>query len=563
MTVDVAFEDAFRAEVTRVRLSPEFRHAPVLSRLLAFLARETLAGRGDALKAYGVAVDGLGRSPDFDATADSYPRVQVGRLRKALETYYSRRPDQLVHCLHVPSGSYRLRLSARSNAYPLLQRHEPRTPPPSAFPLPAAPPPEGANGIVEPPQRRSLLWWTAAALLLVVALLLIWARPWSASPAPQSPQVLLKPTAGGASSFDALVNGQIADGLRRSWIMRLVVGQQAEAGTNPRYRIETQVAPAGSGSLDLFVRVIDTGNGSVVWSTQETLPQEREALKAALAPVIARLSSPFGVIARSERARLRGDAAPGYACLLLYGEYYRVRDPALRSGLAKCIVKDGDEPQLMPAIESARAVLVYASATNPADRPAALRRARAMIAATLQHYWDSPEAHFANASLAFYAGDCARAGMFSDRAIAANPYSPNAYGSLGVLTYQCDRAKAREMLQTARVFEPDGPANFRIPLLLMVASGESGLDVESLAAELHASTRSSPGVAALGLALVAAAKGDREGARRNWDALVAMSPGAGPSVGEIIRPYILSDQLRAIAVAQLAKAGISDRRQPE
>lgn len=563
LTVDVAFEDAFRAEVTRVRLSPEFRNAPVLSKLLAFLAQETLAGRGDALKAYGVAVDGLGRSPDFDATMDSYPRVQIGRLRKALEAYYSHRPEQLVHCLHVPSGGYRLRLSARSTAYPFLQRQEPRAPAPQVFMSPtesreAASETAGSASPRRPGRRLAMV---AAVALLAAAVALFWFQPWNAASArtTDSPHVLLKSAAGSAGGFGTLVNGHIADGLRRSWVMRLSVGQPPEPDTKLSYRIETQIASIDENSIDLFVRVIDVASGGVIWSADERLARDGDALQTALGPLIASIGSPFGVIARAERSRLLGDATPGYACMLLNGEYYRTRDPVLKSRVASCIVRDGQEPQLLPAIESARAIGVYGRAETLADRPAALRRARQMAANSLERYWDSADVLFANAALAFYAGDCGRGESFTDRAVAANPYQPTIVGSLGALTYQCDKAKSRTLLERARILEPEGPANFRIPLLLMAANGDSGLDVDQLDAEMQSSQRSSPAVTALGRALVAATKGDRNTARRNWDVLERLSPGDDVSVDETLRPYILSDQLRAIAVRQLQKGGISDR----
>ena len=79
---DEGLRDRVLAEVGAVSATPEFERAPVMRRLLGFLVRITLAGNGDELKAYSVAVDGLGRDADFDSQSDSYPRVQVGRLRK-------------------------------------------------------------------------------------------------------------------------------------------------------------------------------------------------------------------------------------------------------------------------------------------------------------------------------------------------------------------------------------------------------------------------------------------------------------------------------------------------
>src|SRR3546814_18756877 len=77
-----------------------------MRRLLRFLIDQTLAGKGEQLKAYSVAVDGLGRDPDFDAQSDSYPRVQVGRLRRMLDAYYERYGLVNGERLVIPNGAY-------------------------------------------------------------------------------------------------------------------------------------------------------------------------------------------------------------------------------------------------------------------------------------------------------------------------------------------------------------------------------------------------------------------------------------------------------------------------
>lgn len=96
------------AELEAIFRAPEFERAPVMRQLLGFLVRTTLAGGGDELKAYTVAVEGLGRDPDFDSQSDSYPRVQVGRLRKMLDAYYAGSSPEDGVRLHVKQGSYRV-----------------------------------------------------------------------------------------------------------------------------------------------------------------------------------------------------------------------------------------------------------------------------------------------------------------------------------------------------------------------------------------------------------------------------------------------------------------------
>jgi hypothetical protein len=113
------FDAAMRFELGLLLKSDEFVSAPILSKLLRYLTEQTLAGN-KRLKAYEIAVSGLNRPESFDPTTDSYPRVQVGRLRHALETFYAHHPDKPDPCLHIPSGQYGARLSWREVAYPTI-----------------------------------------------------------------------------------------------------------------------------------------------------------------------------------------------------------------------------------------------------------------------------------------------------------------------------------------------------------------------------------------------------------------------------------------------------------
>jgi len=66
----------------------------------------TLAGDGDRLKAYTVAVGALGRGIDFDPQTDPIVRVEAGRSRNALARYYAQagRNDPLL--IDVQRGTY-------------------------------------------------------------------------------------------------------------------------------------------------------------------------------------------------------------------------------------------------------------------------------------------------------------------------------------------------------------------------------------------------------------------------------------------------------------------------
>jgi hypothetical protein len=66
----VADGDAVRSQVSRILSSPAFQRSERLRRFLAYVVEETLAGRGDKLKEYTIALAVFDR-PSFDPDVDS------------------------------------------------------------------------------------------------------------------------------------------------------------------------------------------------------------------------------------------------------------------------------------------------------------------------------------------------------------------------------------------------------------------------------------------------------------------------------------------------------------
>lgn len=77
------------AQVEKILRSSGFASSPQLSRLLVFLVKETLAGRGDSLNQYQIGTEALGQPADFDPGANAVVRVTGGRLRAKLKHYYA------------------------------------------------------------------------------------------------------------------------------------------------------------------------------------------------------------------------------------------------------------------------------------------------------------------------------------------------------------------------------------------------------------------------------------------------------------------------------------------
>ena len=77
-----------RTEVERVLSSGIFERSPSLAQLLTYICKRYFEGEADSIKEYSIAVDALGRSPDFEQKKDPIVRVQMHRLRQRLEEYY-------------------------------------------------------------------------------------------------------------------------------------------------------------------------------------------------------------------------------------------------------------------------------------------------------------------------------------------------------------------------------------------------------------------------------------------------------------------------------------------
>jgi len=73
-----------RAELEVVLASEVFRRAPGLVRTLTYLCEKYFQGDVAALNEYSIAVEGLGRKPDFEPHEDSIVRVNLRALRKRL-----------------------------------------------------------------------------------------------------------------------------------------------------------------------------------------------------------------------------------------------------------------------------------------------------------------------------------------------------------------------------------------------------------------------------------------------------------------------------------------------
>lgn len=95
-----------RTQLARILASPAFDASERNRRFLEHVVEETLAGRGERIKAYGVALEVFGRDESFDAQSDPIVRIEASRLRRSLERYYLLAGQQDPVRIEIPKGGY-------------------------------------------------------------------------------------------------------------------------------------------------------------------------------------------------------------------------------------------------------------------------------------------------------------------------------------------------------------------------------------------------------------------------------------------------------------------------
>jgi hypothetical protein len=95
-----------RHELNALLASGIFNRAPNLAQLLNYICSKYFEGATDQIKEYNVAIEALGRGPEFDQKRDSIVRVEAHRLRKRLREYYE--ADGASHAVKIiiPPGQY-------------------------------------------------------------------------------------------------------------------------------------------------------------------------------------------------------------------------------------------------------------------------------------------------------------------------------------------------------------------------------------------------------------------------------------------------------------------------
>src|SRR6266567_1362777 len=95
-----------RIQFDRILASAAFADAERASGFLRFVVNRAMDGRAGEIKESVIAVEVLGRPPSFDSKSDPIVRVEAGRLRDRLSSYYRGEGEADGVLISMPKGGY-------------------------------------------------------------------------------------------------------------------------------------------------------------------------------------------------------------------------------------------------------------------------------------------------------------------------------------------------------------------------------------------------------------------------------------------------------------------------
>ncbi len=370
--------EQIRAALGRVAASAVFSASPRMQDFLRYVVEETLAGRGDEIKGYSLALEVFRRGDSFDPANDSVVRVEAARLRRTLAAYYEGegRDDPVV--IGIPKGGYVPDFQARSNGASTPEQ------PPAQAAVPGVELPDRRPASTAATQRAALVVLAFVALATLLAGGVYWlgvGKDTTLPPLntrdelsrPARPTIAVRPFEAtfGTERDTLLGRGLAADisGALTGFHELIVLYAENSDALKPesvgpldvsRYRLQGTVA-SQRGDVRVLVQLLDTRNNRSLWAQSYERQLNTESLfelqDEITQQVAATIADPYGVIWQSEITRPhRPQSVSAYYCALRAYDYWRELSPEMHGKVRTCLE---DAVKVEPDYAVAWAALSY------------------------------------------------------------------------------------------------------------------------------------------------------------------------------------------------------------
>ena len=255
-----------------------------------------------------VAVDALGRPESAEQLTDSYPRVQISRLRQNLSLYYSRCAPGEGQAAYVKRGDYHLRLAPIEKAYPSPRSRASAAPEADPVAPPIELPPQPLKGARGKWWKRRWIIWLGAVLVIVWVGLAAYSY-WNGRRGLTSPAVTV--VTRGEDATDATIKAVRA---RAEEVIGLSLTVSPTG--RPRYVLQLQPVTGGPGSSKGVELSLQDAHQMRLY--REILPPDSDPARfeARLTGTLGNLFGPTGVIARNELQDVSDPPKSDYECVL-------------------------------------------------------------------------------------------------------------------------------------------------------------------------------------------------------------------------------------------------------
>lgn len=502
-----------------------------MSKLLRFLVDHKLQGERKPLTAYAIAVDALDRDDGFDTQIDSYPRVQIGRLRRLLDHFYLR--ESGGKRLSIPFHNYEIVLEPNepieATAH-LLGGARPIVEKPPGSPTVALGAPTGPSDAETGQTGRLVpivldyIW----PVIIVGALAVIGAFYYLQQTAPTTAKTISYPAiiVEGAENISRsssraktqMTHSYLIGALKRFDQLR-VFDEDVNGQNGHQYVLESSIFNEAADRIQL--RLVDSATREVIWSSPIEVGTI-EALEADLDQAVVAIASPHGKIAQHELSKYRGDYSPGYPCLLQFHQFLRYREKALLRPALRCMEISAEQfpndSYLMSMLVVAKSLSEEFGGPHEID---GISRDFALKAAKLDN--DSASATFAVAQSAFFEGDCRRGVAWGERAVRLNPLNSRIMGYLGLYMLACRMPEGEAYSTRALQMDPDADLVVAATLAMQKLRRGDAKAAQQLASKyMDSAPGTTPGLE-ISYILSTAMLGDKDEARRAWRSLAERS----------------------------------------